>query len=450
MAIKGLTPQLAERGKIKIGEKGEMKTSAQGKQFAQPKKLDHFIITTVQRDQAGRLLLDTALMDRIKADQGGVPKLVEIPVRLLYDDVDLNFLTRYSCYVGNRCWCTGDGEQAERYNEQSQKYDPVACPCERSDPLYPNRDKCKTLGTLQVLLEGVDRVGGVWKFRTTSWNTVNAILSSLALIKTITGGPLAGIPLHLVLSPKTVTVPTSGQSMVIYVVSLEYRGPEQKLAELGYEIAKRRIEHQIRMDRVEDEARRLLVAPHQEPAQEQEETAAEFFPETAASTEPQGRTLKATPVVTPTPEPQTTAETQSPDSREKVGQETLTPTITLPALMEAVKKSDWCITNLPVPLVTTKGVPIGQWLDYAPNLGGEMQVTLELADNLKDVTQGLTVEMVEKSFREAGIELVITTPAEIQEGEERLVQPEAVQVAQATQATQVSKRNGQGARKSLF
>ncbi len=37
MAIKGLTPQLAERGKIKIGEKGEMKTSSQGKQFAQPK-----------------------------------------------------------------------------------------------------------------------------------------------------------------------------------------------------------------------------------------------------------------------------------------------------------------------------------------------------------------------------------------------------------------------------
>ncbi len=252
MAIKGLTPQLAERGKIKIGEKGEMKTSQQGKQFAQPKKLDHFIITTVQRDQAGRLMQDTALMDRIKQVQG-VQKLVEIPVRLLYDDIDLNFLTRYSCYKGSRCWCTGDGEQAERYNDGSKKYDPVTCPCERSDPLYPNNDKCKTLGTLQVLLEGVDRVGGVWKFRTTSWNTVNAILSSLALIKTITGGPLAGIPLHMVLSPKTVTVPTSGQSMVIYVVSLEYRGPEQKLAELGYEIAKRRIEHQIKMDRVEEE-----------------------------------------------------------------------------------------------------------------------------------------------------------------------------------------------------
>ena len=47
--IKNFIPRLAERGRIKIGEKGEMKTSSQGKQFAQPKKLDHMLITTMQR-----------------------------------------------------------------------------------------------------------------------------------------------------------------------------------------------------------------------------------------------------------------------------------------------------------------------------------------------------------------------------------------------------------------
>jgi hypothetical protein len=133
-----------------------------------------------------------------------------------------------------------------------------------------------------VLIEGVDRIGGVWKFRTTSWNTVNAILSSLALIKTITGGPLAGIPLHLVLSPKTVTVPTTGQNIVVYVVSLEFRGTEQELAELGYQIARRRMEHRIKMEQVEADARARLVAPHQEPQEEQAETAQEFYPEGAA------------------------------------------------------------------------------------------------------------------------------------------------------------------------
>ena len=52
MGIKNLTPRLAEWGKIKIGAKGKMKTSNQGKQFAQPQKLDHFIITTMERDAA--------------------------------------------------------------------------------------------------------------------------------------------------------------------------------------------------------------------------------------------------------------------------------------------------------------------------------------------------------------------------------------------------------------
>jgi len=273
--IKNFIPRLAERGRIKIGEKGEIKTSSQGKQFAQPKKLDHMLITTMQRDAAGRLMPDTPLMARLKPEGG---KITEIPVRLLYDDIDLNFQTRYACYRGTRCWCTGDGEVAQRLTGENGKYQEVQCPCERQDPLYQAQDKCKTLGTLQVLIEGVDRIGGVWKFRTTSWNTVNAILSSLALIKTITGGPLAGIPLWMVLSPKTVTVPTSGQNMVVFIISLEYRGPENELAELGYELARRRVEHRVRMETVEELAQKQLVAPHQEPPLEQAETAQEFFP----------------------------------------------------------------------------------------------------------------------------------------------------------------------------
>jgi len=278
MAVKGLTPQLAERGKIKIGEKGEMKTSSQGKQFALPRKLDHFLITTMQRDAAGRLMPDVALMARLKPEGG---KLTEIPVRLLYDDIDLNFPTRYACYKGSRCWCSGDGETAQRLTGENGKYQEVPCPCERVDPYYQGQDRCKILGTLQVLIEGTDRIGGVWKFRTTSWNTVNAILSSMALIKTITGGPLAGIPLYLVLSPKTVTVPTTGQNMVVYVVSLEYRGTEESLAEMGYQIARRRIEHQVKMEQIEAEARRLLIPPQAEPPEEQAEVAQEFYPESA-------------------------------------------------------------------------------------------------------------------------------------------------------------------------
>ncbi|MBW2135880.1 MAG: hypothetical protein JRG72_11775, partial [Deltaproteobacteria bacterium] len=260
--IKNFIPRPSEIGRIKIGEKGEFKTSVQGKQFAQPKKLDHFILTTMQRDAAGRFIPDTALMSRLtKGTANG--KLTEIPIRLIYDDIDLNFYTRFACYKSSRCWCSGDGEVAQRL-EGNGKYKEVPCPCERQDPLYNDQDKCKIMGTLQVLIEGTNRIGGAWKFRTTSWNSINAILSSMSLIKAITGGPLAGVPLYLVLSPRTVTVPTTGQSMLVYVVSLEYRGTEQELTELGYEIARKRIEHRIKIDQLEEQARRMIAPPHAE------------------------------------------------------------------------------------------------------------------------------------------------------------------------------------------
>jgi hypothetical protein len=226
----------------------------------------------MQRDEAGRFIRDLEMMKRLSTNGD---KLTEIPIRLLYDDPDLNFPTRYACYSGNKCWCSGDGEVAQQLSNDGH-YEQVSCNCIRLDPLFKEEPKCKPLGTLQVLLEGVDRVGGVWKFRTTSWNSVNAILSSMALIKTITGGPLAGIPLNMVLTPKTVTIPTTGKPMVAYIVSLEYRGPETKLEQIGFEIAKKRIEHRVRMDRIEDSARKLLLLPHEEPPEEQADTNAEF------------------------------------------------------------------------------------------------------------------------------------------------------------------------------
>jgi hypothetical protein len=291
MAIKNLVPRLAERGKIKIGEKGEVKTSQQGKQFAQPKKLDHFVVTTMQRDAAGRMLPDLELMRKL-SPQGG--KLKELPVMLLYNDPDVNFQTRYSCYIGNRLWCCGDGEGAQRL-QQDGKYQPVHCPCLRLEANYTGKDKCKPNGTLQVLLQGVDRIGGVWKFRTTSWNSVNSIMSSLKLIQAITGGVLAGIPLKLVLSPKTVTVPGTGQNMVVYVVSLEFPGTEQELAKIGYDIAKRRAEHKAKMDQIEAEARKALEHLEETP-EEMREVQEEFYPE--------GVTIEVQPEAAPESEPE--------------------------------------------------------------------------------------------------------------------------------------------------
>lgn len=295
MAIKNLVPQLAERGKIKIGEKGEMTTSQGGRQFAQPKKLDHFVITTMQRDAAGRLMPDTALMERLKQEQG-VQKLTEIPIRLLFDDNELNFQTRLACYKAVKvngkerlgCWCSGDNEKAMRLNTQG-KFEEIDCPCERQNPLYQGQDKCKSLGTLQCLIDGTSRVGGVWRFRTTGWNSINSIMASMDMIKTLTGGgqigpderpvgPLAGIPLRMMISPKSTIVPTTGQSVLVWVVHLEFDGLDDRLRELGLGIMRKRIDHRMQMFDLQTKANRLLVAPYEEPFELQRETAEEFFP----------------------------------------------------------------------------------------------------------------------------------------------------------------------------
>ena len=297
--IKNLIPTLAERGKIKIGTLGEKQKSAKGKEYRLPVRLDHFLITTMERGTDGLLVQDTALMQRLKTLQeteGKNGKLTEIPIRLLYDELDLNFQTRLACYKPIKlpgetkehlgCWCSGDRETAQRLNSAG-KYVEGRCPCERWEPTYAGPEKCRTLGTLSCLIDCTDRIGGVWKFRTGSWNSVNAIYASLLLIQTITGGgrldaeglpigPLAGIPLKMVITPKSTEIPTTGQKTTIYVVSLEYAGAEDQLAKIGFDMRHKRVEHQTRMANLERQALKALAAPHEETPEEQAETAAEF------------------------------------------------------------------------------------------------------------------------------------------------------------------------------
>lgn len=259
MGIKNLMPGLVERGKIKIGNKGAMRQSQGGSDFQLPQKLDHFLITSMAKGADNNFLRD----DEIHAVLGDKP--TEIPVVLLYDDIELNFQTRYACYNGKNLHCSGDGEIA-RYIQKAanpQTNEPAVyaerdCTCYRQDPTYQGRDKCKINGNLSVMISGVDVVGGVWKFRTTSFNSVVGLLSSLALIKRITGGPLAGIPLTLTVQPKTVSDPIKGSTQVVYVVGLEYRGAIEALQQTGYQTLLTRQQHNIRIEHIEDEAKRLI------------------------------------------------------------------------------------------------------------------------------------------------------------------------------------------------
>ena len=266
--IKGLIPGLTEVGKIKIGRKGDERKSGDGKSWQLPVKLDHFIVTKLERGPDNNFVRDTALYERLKL--GDKPK--EIPIVLLFDSPELNFQSRYVCYVGKTLACSGDGENAITADRKV-----IPCPCAKKEPTYQGKDRCKIHGCLSCMIRGAGSVGGVWKYRTTGYNSTVGITSSLALISTLTGGFLAGIPLRLSISPKVATNPTNQESVTIYVVGITFEGDIEALQTHTLRIAQRDATFRQRLLSVEDEVRKT-ISVEAEIVDQAGDIAAEFHP----------------------------------------------------------------------------------------------------------------------------------------------------------------------------
>jgi len=279
--VKGLMPGLAELGKIKIGKKGATITSTTGKEFRPPEKLDHFVITTTERTEDGDFAPDKDLMKKIKALPGAHcnadGELVSIPVRLMYNDVDLNFPTRYAAYEGRNLSCTGDGEKAVTCSGRE-----TTCPCDRLKLTYSGSDKCKINGILSVLIDGMDTIGGCYKFRTTSANTCKAIIGSLELIRLATGGLVAWLPLNLEMRPKTTTIPGTGKSTTVYVVSLSFRGDIATLRKTALDMAAEQRQYLLSMQDIEQAARKTSDFA----SENTDDVVEEFYPDNISSSGP--------------------------------------------------------------------------------------------------------------------------------------------------------------------
>ncbi|MFH2100444.1 MAG: hypothetical protein ABIJ95_13095 [Pseudomonadota bacterium] len=282
MGIKGIVPTMLEVGKIKIGVKGEWITSKSGTEFRPPKKLDHFILTTNVRDEHDDFTPDEEFMDRLKANpqakMNANGDLVGIPIRLLFDDIDLNFPTQYASFAGSRRVCSGDGERARNREGKELK-----CPCRKLDPDYDGKDRCKPNGTLSCIVDGNEMFGGCHRFRTTSINTVKSILGSLAAIRYATGGRLAFLPLRLIVQPKTTTTP-GGAATTVFIVSVVFPGAVHDLQALALGEARETAQYRIAMRDLEAEARVMAV---EEPGEaEDRDVAEEFYPEAVTVTVP--------------------------------------------------------------------------------------------------------------------------------------------------------------------
>jgi len=260
--IQNLTPRLPEIGRIAVGEKG----SSVGK-GALPTSLDHFIFTVPEQDETGRCLRDEDMM-RMFGEH-----CTEIPVRLLYNDLQLNFPTFYAKYTRSGIKLRGDGINWIKYNQdgtQEQIYDPDGTHGFLKDP------DVKPHGILTVLLDKQDTVGGIFKFRTSSWNSINYILAGMALIER-TCGMLTYIPLMLKCKRVEVTPKSLGRKTKITVVWLEFRGSIEDLQNKASEVLRNMTAGQrSSMEQIETAVRATIGAD--ETLEHQIAIADEFYP----------------------------------------------------------------------------------------------------------------------------------------------------------------------------
>lgn len=268
--IKDLAVRMAEIGKIKIGGKGEKRTSRAGNEYRLPEKYDHFVITTTEKDSEGNFKPDTKVMELL----GDKPR--ELDIMLLYDEVNLNFPHFYALYSGKTMKCKGNGETAVRYLKDGGEEE-VTCNPETCE--FHQRGNCKVNGIFNCVLKQTQKVGGVYRFRTTSWNSVNNILGSLHFIKSLTGGVLAGIPLKMVLKPKTTTVEGDNGRFqtTVYIVHIEFDGKVNELQETAFQIAKRRTQNEYKLEQVEEFAKQHMITGETE--EDDMDVNEEFYPD---------------------------------------------------------------------------------------------------------------------------------------------------------------------------
>ncbi|WP_353627692.1 phage capsid protein [Ralstonia pseudosolanacearum] len=207
--LKGLaiTPPII--GRISIGRVVEKN----GKRL--PEKDDQFTLTT-QVQQRGEWVLHPLNESLRKATPG---KLRSIPVRLLFNDPDLNLRAEYTLFdrETGRPVCVGNGERCKRVEEGGIAILPCPSPegCQFGGP-----GGCKPYGRLNVSIGDTDDELGSFVLRTTSFNSIRTLAARLHYFSAVSGNLLACLSLELKLRGKSTT---QSYRAAIYYVDLGVR-----------------------------------------------------------------------------------------------------------------------------------------------------------------------------------------------------------------------------------
>ncbi len=268
--IKGLAITPPVVGRISIGRVVEKNSKRL------PVKDDQFTITSQVQNKDGWVLhpFDEGLR---KAGNG---KIRSIPIRLLFNEPDLNLRAEYSLFdrQSGRPICTGNGEVCRRYTTNGIE----SLPCPSPDSCELAKAGCKPYGRLNVQI-GDDEDMDSFIFRTTGWNSIRTLAARLEYYKAVSGNLLACIPLQLKLRAKSTT---QSHRAPIYYVDLTVReglSLEEAITEAKANDSNRKA---VGYDQAAlDSAARAGFAngAFEDSAEEVAEVVQEFFPETGGA-----------------------------------------------------------------------------------------------------------------------------------------------------------------------
>lgn len=202
--LKGLALTPPELGRIAIGRVVER----DGRRL--PQKDDQFTLTTQVQTPQGWLRhpLDAELR---QPDPNA--KLRAIPVRLLFNDPELNLRASYAAFdrASGRPICVGNGHSCRRATRVGVKT--LDCPAPEGCALAGDTG-CKPYGRLNVRIGEEDELGS-FVFRTTGFNSIRTLAARLSYFQAVSGNRLASLPLALRLRGKSTA--QSHRSPVFYV-----------------------------------------------------------------------------------------------------------------------------------------------------------------------------------------------------------------------------------------
>jgi len=206
--LKGLAITPPILGRIAIGKVVEKN----GKRL--PEKDDQFTITSQLQSKDG--WIPHPLDDSLRKQQAG--KIRSIPIRLLFNEPDLNFRAEYSLFdrQTGRPVCVGNGETCKRRTQEGLVS--LTCPSPDGCDLAQG-GACKPFGRLNVLIGDDDPLGS-FIFRTTGFNSIRTLAARLEYFKAVSGNRLACLPLELKLRGKSTR---QSHGSAIYYVDLTLR-----------------------------------------------------------------------------------------------------------------------------------------------------------------------------------------------------------------------------------